>query len=130
MTEQQLARLRQRLLELKAEIIKAGTMEIEPARRDIAEVGADEDEAPLAEMLQVIASNRNKARAGELQKIEAALVRLEENPDDFGLCRMCEDEIAQGRLMAMPYVELCVDCQSKRDPARGGARRHLTDYKG
>ena len=62
--------------------------------------------------------------------VERALQRLEKEPDDFGLCRMCEDEIAEKRLLAMPFVELCVDCQANRDPSRGGARKHLTDYKG
>ena len=129
MNPQQIERLKARLLELKAELLAAGDMRIEPVKRDAIEK-ADEDEAPLAEMMQVIASNRNKARAADLEKIERALARLEDDPDDFGLCRMCEDEISEGRLMAMPYVELCVECQSKRDPSRGAARRHLTDYKG
>jgi DnaK suppressor protein len=129
MNPQQIARLKARLLELRAEIVAAGDMHLEPVRRDVVEK-ADEDEAPLTEMLQVIASNRNKARAADLEKIDRALVRLEKDPDEFGLCRMCEDEIAEKRLMAMPYVELCVECQSNRDPSRGGARKHLTDYKG
>ncbi len=129
MNPQQIARLKARLLELRAELVASGDMTIEPVRREVSDK-VDEDEAPLTEMLQVIASNRNKTRAAELEKIDRALVRLEKDPDDFGLCRMCEDEIAEKRLFAMPYVELCVECQSARDPSRGGARRHLTDYKG
>lgn len=128
MNTKRLDRYRKRLLELKEEILAAGRMEIEPSRRDPSDIGPDEDEAPLAEMLQVIASNRNRSRAGELAKIEAALTRLEKEPDDFGLCLSCEEEIAERRLEAMPYVQLCVDCQAAKDAPRGGARRHLTDY--
>lgn len=128
MNAKRLDHYRKRLLELKEEILAAGKMEIEPGRRDPSNVGADEDEAPLAEMLQVIASNRNRSRAGELARIDAALTRLERDPDDFGLCVACEEEIAARRLEAMPYVELCVECQAAKDSPRGGARRHLTDY--
>ncbi len=129
MNAKQLARFKQRLLELRAELLAAGDVTVDPVKRDVSEK-ADEDEAPLTEMLQIIASNRNKTRAADLEKIDRALVRLEKDPDDFGLCRMCEDEIAEKRLMAMPFVELCVECQANRDPSRGGARKHLTDYKG
>jgi DnaK suppressor protein len=130
MTEQQLEKLRRRLLELRDELRRGGTMEVPKARRDEAAVGLDEDEAPLTEMLQVIASNRNKARAGELARVEAALKRLEDAPEDFGLCRLCEEEIALRRLEVMPHVEHCADCQAKRDrPVGPGRRRHLTDYQ-
>lgn len=120
---------RKTLLSLREEILREAAIPIEPARRDPTRVGADEDEQPLTEMLQVIASNRNRNRATELARIEAALRRIEEAPDDFGLCLECEEEIAERRLAAMPYVELCVDCQAKKDSPRGGTRRHLTDYR-
>jgi len=129
MNAELLARLRQRLLDLRAELLATPDARVEPVRRDVSEK-VDEDEAPLTEMLQVIASNRNRSRAAELDRIERALARLDAEPDEFGLCRMCEDEIAEKRLLAMPHVELCVDCQARRDPARGGTRKHLTDYRG
>lgn len=120
---------RKALLSLRDEILRERAVRLEPTRRDPTKVGADEDEQPLTEMLQVIASNRNRNRAQELARIEAALHRLEENPEDFGLCLECEEEIAERRLAAMPYVEFCVDCQSARDTPRDGRRRHLTDYR-
>ena len=130
MTEKQLDQLRRRLLDLRDELRRGGTMELPKARRDDASVGEDEDEAPLTEMMQVIASNRNKARAGELARIEAALARIEAAPEDFGLCGTCEEEIPLRRLEVVPYVEHCADCQAKRDrPAGAGRRRHLTDYQ-
>lgn len=128
MNSRALARHRAALIALRDELLRAGAVPVEPVRRDPVEVGGDEDEQPLAEMLQVIASKRNQSRAGELARIEAALARMDEAPDDFGLCTECEEEIAAGRLTAMPYVELCVDCQGRRDAPRGGARRHLTDF--
>jgi DnaK suppressor protein len=122
-------RWREKLLALKQEILNEGDVAIEPVRKDAAAVGGDEDEQPLAEMQQVIASKRNRARTEALGKIMAALKRLDEAPDDFGLCIECGDPIGK-RLEAMPYVELCVECQAEKDaPLKGQRRRHLTDYK-
>ena len=93
-------------------------------------MGADEDEQPLAEMSQTIASSRNRNRAGELARIQAALARLDQDPDGFGLCAECEEPIAAKRLELMPYVELCVECQQAKDgPRQPVGRRHLRDYK-
>jgi DnaK suppressor protein len=130
MTPKELDRHRQKLLALKAEIIAEGDLAIEPVRKDAAGVGSDEDEQPLAEMQQVIASKRNSARTAVLARVGAALRRLDEAPDDFGLCGDCGDPIGK-RLDAMPYVELCLECQNERDGAahKLGRRRHLTDYK-
>jgi len=120
---------RARLLALKAEILDEGDLAIEPVRKDVTEVGTDEDEQPLAEMNQVIASKRNLARTRTLAQIVAALKRLDEAPENFGLCTECDEPIGK-RLAALPYVELCVECQSEKDGnPRGGARRHLTDFR-
>ena len=120
---------RARLLALKAEILSEGDLSIEPVRKDATEVGGDEDEQPLAEMNQVIASKRNHARTQTLARILAALKRLDEAPDEFGLCVDCGDPIGK-RHLALPYVETCVECQGERDgKPRGGSRRHLTDFR-
>lgn len=124
-----LDRLREKLLSLKAEILSEGDLTIEPIRKDDAGRGTDDDEQPLTEMSQVIASKRNRARTEALAKIMAALKRIDEHPDDFGDCSECGDPIGR-RLEALPYVELCLECQAERDaPVKGLRRRHLTDYK-
>src|SRR5581483_8433713 len=72
----------------------------------------DEDAAPLEEMNQVIASARNKNDLVVLGKVRKAIARLDSDPDDFGNCLDCGDEIVFKRLDAMPWVELCVECQT------------------
>lgn len=125
-----LRRHRKRLNDLRDEIVSEGDLTIEPGRTDPTAVGTDEDEQPLAEMSQTIASSRNRARAGELSKIQAALNRLESDPDSFGLCAECDEPISPKRLELMPFVELCVECQQAKDgPKQPGGRRHLRDYK-
>jgi DnaK suppressor protein len=123
-------RHRKRLLEMKAEILAEGDLAIEPGRDDAAAVGSDEDAQPLAEMSQAIASSRNRNRSGVLARVVAALARLEADPDAFGSCTECEEEIPVKRLELMPYVELCVDCQQAKDGQRPtGSRRHLRDFR-
>ncbi len=130
MTPAARSRFRERLLELRAEILTAGDIEPEAARQEATAVGNDEDSQPLAEMAQSIASSRNRNRTGVLARVLAALARIENDPESFGLCVECEEPIAAKRLELMPYVELCVECQRAQDePVRKGGRRHLTDFR-
>ena len=120
-----------RLLEAKRdEIRREGDLAItadEP--REVVEK-IDDDQAPLTEMTKVIASNRNRTRTQRLVEIQAALERLEEDPDEFGLCEGCEEEIPARRLDLVPWARLCIKCQEAREAGTDrGARRHLTDYK-
>ena len=129
MTEAQRERLKQKLLALHAELTGKAPARIEPNRTDEARVGGDEDEQPLNEMMQAIASNRNKNLDGVLQRVLKALGKLRDEPDDFGECEECGDALPLGRLEAMPYAEYCVSCQGQRDAPKGGpTRKKLTDY--
>jgi DnaK suppressor protein len=123
------ARWKKRLLDLRQEILAEGDVPIEPTRKDAAKVGGDEDEQPLVEMSQVIASKRNRARTEVLGRVGRALARLESDPDAFGECAECGEPLGK-RLEAMPYVEYCVECQQASDVAhKPGRRRHLLDFK-
>jgi DnaK suppressor protein len=118
------------LLELRDKTLADGPARIEPNRKDPTTVGvADEDEQALSEMLQTLASQRNKKQAEILKQIDRALAKLAKDPDMVGLCEDCEDEIPDKRLRLMPYATLCAECQAKQDPKRGQSRRGLTDFK-
>lgn len=51
-----------------------------------------------------------------LYAIEEALKHIEDKT--YGICVKCEKPIAKNRLMAIPYANLCVECQSKEDPQK------------
>ncbi len=123
-------KLRDRLVAAREELIDEGTMDIPPARTD-AVAQPDEDEAPLTEMTQSIASNRNRERAERLEQIRDALALLEEDPDEYGVCETCDEPIPPRRLELMPWVTLCVRCQEKReaDGRSPGSRKNLLDYR-
>jgi DnaK suppressor protein len=130
MNARQRARHKATLERLRAELIEAGPARIEPNRTDAASVGvADEDAQALSEMMQVLASQRNRGQGALLARIDRALRKLATAPDDFGLCESCEEEIAEKRLALMPYASLCSACQAASEPRRGGSRKNLTDFK-
>ena len=125
----ELSQCKRRLSALRADILAEGDVTIEPSRKDQARVGGDEDEQPLVEMSQVIASKRNRARTDVLERVNRALARIESEPDAFGQCGECGEPMGK-RLQAVPYAELCVECQQASDGAhKPGRRRHLLDFK-
>jgi DnaK suppressor protein len=118
-----------RLHALRESLLEKTPTPIEPNRADGATTGvADEDAQALNEMHQVLASNRNLIQAEALARIDRALARLTSDPDLFGLCEDCEEEIALARLEAMPDATLCTECQAKRDPQRNARRRSTSDF--
>jgi DnaK suppressor protein len=130
LTPKQRASHRAALERMRAELVRTGPAKIEPNRTDPVATGvADEDAQALSEMLQVLASQRNRGRAELLARIDGALRKLRDAPEDYGLCEECEEEIAQKRLTLVPHAPLCPACQAKRDPPRGGVRKKITDYE-
>ncbi len=130
LTDARRKKLQQKLVELREELAAKAPDPILPNRTSDAKVGGDEDEQPLNEMLQSIASNRNRTRDITLKRITRALEKLAEDPEMFGLCETCEEDIDARRLEAVPFAELCAECQGKRDAQRGPrTRKNLTDYQ-
>ena len=62
---------------------------------------------------QAMSKERERRRDVELQKIGAALARIESG--DFGYCAACKEMIAGKRLDLDPATPLCFDCASKAD---------------
>ena len=129
-TDAQRAALQRRLESLRDEALGKGPVPIQPNRTDTATAGvADEDAQALSEMHQVLASKRNQVQAELVGHVARALERLASDPDLFGLCQECEEEIPWARLEALPYATLCTACQAKRDPQRNQRRRSSFDVK-
>jgi DnaK suppressor protein len=130
MTPRQRAKHREALEGLRSRLVQSGPARIQPNRTDPVTAGvADEDAQALSEMLQVLASQRNRGQAELLGKIDRALRKLADAPEDYGLCEECEEEISPKRLALMPHAHLCPACQAKREPARGGTRKKVTDFR-
>jgi DnaK suppressor protein len=122
--------LQQALIKLRKDTLAQGSAPIEPNRKDDAQASVvDEDAQALSEMLQVLNSQRNKGKQELLARIDRALRKIEESPEMVGLCEECEEKIPAKRLRLLPYAALCAECQGRRDPQRGMARKKLTDFQ-
>ncbi|MEE4350990.1 MAG: TraR/DksA C4-type zinc finger protein [Pacificimonas sp.] len=51
-----------------------------------------------------------RRRDVELRRVEAALARLETDPDEFGTCSSCGEDIAEKRLRFDPAATRCITC--------------------
>jgi DnaK suppressor protein len=130
MTEGQRSSFEALLRARRDKLVADGPAKIEPNRRDESAVGvADEDEQALSEMLQTLASTRNRDHARELAEIDRALRKLRDEPSEFGVCEDCGDDIPPKRLTVMPFARLCAECQATADPKRNVARKSVTDFK-
>jgi DnaK suppressor protein len=49
----------------------------------------------------------------QLLLIDEALKRLAHG--EFGVCQVCQKDIAAKRLMAIPWTALCIDCQQRAE---------------
>lgn len=130
MNEAKRGRFRALLEQRRERLVHEGPAKIEPNRKDPTTVGvADEDEQALSEMLQTLASARNRDSAREVREIDRALRKLRDEPDEFGVCEDCGDDIPEKRLAVMPWAAFCAECQGAHDPKRNVARTKVTDYK-
>ena len=57
---------------------------------------------------QAMALETERRRAAEIQRIKAALQRIENG--NYGYCVTCEEEIALKRLELAPSIPVCIDC--------------------
>ena len=127
MNEEELALFLERLIKRRNDLLDEGDFKLDPNRPDALTL-PDEDEQPLNEMHQVIASRRNKNRAKEIDGINRAIRAIQNEPDDYGYCEDCGDQIPHRRLEIMPWAKFCVTCKSKQDDGRGYKRGHAADF--
>lgn len=129
MTPAELQRVRDALQRMHHELVEEGAFEVRAELDTPVASSRDQDEAPLVEMGQSIASARNRERTRRIEQIVDALRRLHDEPDEFGLCDACSEPIPARRLELMPFAKLCVPCQSQAEGPRGGhVRKKITDY--
>lgn len=50
-----------------------------------------------------------------LYRLEEALRRLYNDPDNFGRCHTCGDELGFERLDALPHARYCINCKIREE---------------
>ena len=116
------------------QILKNYKRFLEAKRKELLPTSADREEIQIEkaadefDQLQ-LAMNRELAiatldrEASLLRAVESALVRIRDG--SFGTCLLCEEEIPEKRLKALPWAAYCVNCQQILEAAEGrrSARR-------
>jgi len=108
-TDLDIGHLREKLLARKAELMELDESSAEarkPVELDQTRTGRLSRMDALQG--QAMAQATHRRREQELQRIDAALKRLEEG--DYGECVHCGEDIAAKRLELDPTAPLCIDC--------------------
>lgn len=97
------------LLERKEKLVKI----IEGSRLSIDQLKSQEckDELDFAELSSDSFTEGQIAnqQLRELKEIDAAIERMEDG--SYGICAMCDEKIAIGRLRAKPFAKYCTPCR-------------------
>lgn len=110
-------KMKKRLLEQRKEILGRLNNQSDEMK---SLVGTDEsgDDADIASVAveRALLDSLNEQDSLTLQQIERALARIEQGK--YGVCIKCGKDIPEGRLEALPYAGLCIQCKTV-DERRG-----------
>ncbi|HEX6135247.1 MAG TPA: TraR/DksA family transcriptional regulator [Longimicrobiales bacterium] len=121
MTETERKHLEQRLLEERERTARALQRSDDATRIGIEEDGdltsypqhlADEGTDTMEQEKTLMLLSQEGQR---LTLIDEALRRLYKEPEQFGRCERCGNEIAMERLELVPWATLCRSCQSGQE---------------
>src|SRR5437588_3256264 len=111
--EDALLRLHKSLLARRDHLRKKLSEELANLRDMSADSTGDSADAAFDAGSDEMSSQLAEFDARELTQIERALVRLKQGT--YGLCEACQKKIPVGRLNALPYTTLCIECKSDRE---------------
>lgn len=102
-----LATIKEKLLNEKQSALQRSSQ-----KHDIDSDGDETDE--IQANIQIDLHHRfNKLNKLKLAQIERALESIEKKK--YGICDDCEEAIAEKRLLANPYVTVCISCAEERE---------------
>ncbi|MCM2258489.1 MAG: TraR/DksA C4-type zinc finger protein, partial [Vicinamibacteria bacterium] len=73
----------------------------------------DAEEQSMVDIVQEVDFALMQMKSETLAKIDDAIVRLSQGR--YGICLECDEEIAAARLKAVPFADLCRDCQQQQE---------------
>jgi DnaK suppressor protein len=78
-----------------------------------ASVVRDAEEQSVDDFVQEVDFALMEMKSATLRKIDEAIHRLEEGR--YGVCAECAQDIAEARLKALPFADLCRACQEQAE---------------
>lgn len=119
--EKFLNRMRDNLQEMKDKLLAEMESDLKAERESNKDEGLDTYDLASEERdreINFILSDRERMK---VRQINEALERLAEK--SYGICESCGLEIAEERLSAMPFTQLCRDCQQDLERETRNQRR-------
>ncbi len=116
---------REKLLDMRRTVLREIHEDLRQGRESGKEGGMDTYDLASEERdreIKFILTDREREK---LQAIQEAIVRIDEGT--YGICESCEGEIAEGRLLALPFTHMCVACQSEYEKEAKASRRYDDD---
>ncbi len=120
-----LKKAREALDGMRGQLLRAVQAELHQGREQSKDEGMDTyDLASDARdrEISLILTDRDRDK---LQAIDDALARVEDG--SYGACEICESDIAEGRLEALPFTRLCIGCQAEREKEAKSMKRSDED---
>jgi DnaK suppressor protein len=112
---------REKLLEMRRQVLQEMNNDLKQGREGAKDEGMDTYDLASEERDREISFILTDREREKLNAIQEALERVEDGT--YGMCESCESEIAEGRLGALPFTRLCVNCQGEREREAKAARR-------
>jgi len=112
-----LLRLHKSLLARRTDLLKKLSEDMQTLRNANNSTG-DAADAAFEASGEEMASHLAELDSRELTQIERALHRLKQGT--YGLCESCGAKIPVGRLNALPYSTMCIECQREMERYPGG----------
>lgn len=109
------------LLEMRKQVLAGIESDVKFTREGSKDEGMDAYDLASEERdrdISLILSDRDRQK---LHAIDDALERIQGG--SYGLCEVCELDIAEERLKALPFTRLCISCQSEQEREAKQMRR-------
>lgn len=121
-----LAKSHERLSEMKTRLLSGIDSELRAEREGNKDEGMDTYDLASEERdreINFILSDRERVK---IKQIDDALERVDDG--SYGVCESCGLEIAEERLVAMPFTRLCRDCQQDQEREAKSQRRFEDEH--
>ncbi len=116
---------RSSLLEMRKQVLEGIESETKYSREGSKDEGMDAYDLASEERdrdISLILSDRDRQK---FHAIDDALERIKAGA--YGVCEICELDIAEERLKALPFTRLCISCQSEQEREAKQMRRPEDD---
>src|SRR5438105_4345554 len=113
---------REKLLEMRRQVLREIGKDLREGREGSKEEGMDTYDLASEERDREISFILTDREREKVQAIQEALERVDAGT--YGMCESCESEITVGRLNALPFTRLCVNCQAEAEKEAKASRNY------